>query len=419
MNNEIGLYEKWQDRFGRGPALLLGAIPFFLVVVLIFWANYWATGISTSWWKKDFMLIWLAGRGLIEGFDLYDPVSWANLHDLYAHGYRDNPVFFYPLPAAILFSPLAFLPVPWSATIWAFLSEIMVFFSVGYFWQRIKFTRSLVTIFALITAIVLFRPILLTIHLGQYSAVMLALLTAFYASVERRRDWLAGFCLPLLVLRPNPVVVLIPAILLWSVWAKRWKIIFGGALSGIALLGLSWWMRPGWIGVWIQHTVGTGGKMYRFIPQVPTLWGLVIEQMRAFPSSVQTAIIIIVTCLVGLTSFWVLVKKTNFSIGALIAVATSVSLFVTPYSWQYDQILLLFPLLYVLTLIREGDNARNRLAWLGVILLLDVVPYVFLAIAHQRQIDSLSALNSLGVLVLVLWAASEFPERAVEFDKLV
>ncbi|KAA3646596.1 MAG: DUF2029 domain-containing protein [Chloroflexi bacterium] len=413
MRKKQDAFAAVRDRYGILPAVLLVAIPISVVLCILFLINYQVAGGGGYWVYSDFTMMWLGGKGILDGADLYNPVDWKRLHDLYAPIYRDNPIFLFPMPAAFLFVPFALMPVNLGATLWLLLGELFLFVVIGDFVRKLSIRHPL-ALLGLFLLVAFFSPIPIIILTGQYSLIMLFLLWAVYAFMKRGQDLLAGICLTLLILRPNPFVILLPVLLAWALWKRRWTFFVGNGVSGLFLLAITWMMRPGWLTLWLEYVVGNSGKIHDYGPITPTLWGIVSDLGRSLTLNMQTAISAALSILIILVVLWMVLRHRSLALDAVLAVSMALSLFVTPYAWNYDQVLLLFPVFYALVLAEKLTAEKRRGVWVAAVFVLSAWPYFLRYIAYQRDLDTFSGLVPFVVLVLVLGTMHLIPERTHE-----
>src|SRR5690606_17798077 len=142
----------------------------------------------------------------------------------------------------------------------------------------------------------------------------------------------AGAFLALAALRPSPVLFLTWAIMGWALAHSRWRVWISTAASAVVLYFIGVLIRPGWFQVWVDYTIGSGGKLQAYQAHVPTLWGLLADFGAPAWSLVGGVIAF------GLAIFsigWMRrYKHTNFTSVALLFVP--LSLFLSPYAWNYD-----------------------------------------------------------------------------------
>jgi hypothetical protein len=205
------------DRLAKGLAVLAAAffVPF---LVLIF------QGDPLRLWLYDFDIFWRGGRSLLEGTSPYQV-----------------PGFYSPLPLAVLFAPLALLPLPVAYGIFVLGSLAMLWKAAGWRsgWALVSF------------------PVLFTFFVGQVDLI-LALSAAL----------LGPLALPFLLAKPQIAFVAAP----WLLHSDRRKLAMGvGALLGMLLL--CFWLRPGWVSEWLASTplrdeyARHDSNLYRLAPE--------------------------------------------------------------------------------------------------------------------------------------------------------
>ena len=347
------------------------------------------------------MVLWLSGKGLLAGINMYDPQAWELFHLKIAPFYQDNPIFIFPLPTAFLFAPFSFLPVRWSGALWLLINEVL---TTMFFWWVIGKTQykrklGMVFLFALIVAT--FQPVIITLLSGQYNLFTLIILAAAYVLLHEEKDWPAGLITSLLLLRPNPFVFFIPGVLIWAMAHKRWKYIAGFTVASIGLFVISEMIQPGWIVTWLDFTIGSHGKLYSYGQIAPTLGGMLADIGRTLAPEVRTGINLMVTLLLCTAGIGVSLRK-DVSLGYIFSALITISLCITPYAWNYDHVLLLFTLAYVILSQEKRTPRIRRVIWLLVILIYTLFPYFLRFVAVKRGTDTLSGLVPYAVLLLLL-----------------
>jgi hypothetical protein len=114
---------------------------------------------------------------LIEGKDLYI-LYLEEQWDLFKY----SPAF------ALLFGLFAYLPDPLGLTLWAVLNATVLFYSVYYLPHIDKRTKGIILIFV-------FSETLTTLQNEQSNALIAGLLIFTFGFLERRKYWLASFCI--------------------------------------------------------------------------------------------------------------------------------------------------------------------------------------------------------------------------------
>ncbi len=95
----------------------------------------------------------------------------------------------------------------------------------------------------LLWTVFLFAPVLFCERAGQLGIFLLLALLVFLKAY-RQRPFIAGACLAPMVLKPHIFLPLACVLVVWILFERRWKIVFG-CLTAVALsLGLSVWIDP-------------------------------------------------------------------------------------------------------------------------------------------------------------------------------
>ncbi len=376
-----------------------GAIIFVVLFSLGIFALVIARG--QEWMiNRDFFTYWAGGRGLLDGKNLYDSSAWWSIHQTFASAWFPNPVFIYAPPTAIFFAPLAALQPQVAGFIWIWLSEIFVVFTLVIIAKNLRWQRGVQYMPFWIPGILFFLPVLLTFLMGQASGLLL-ILVVVVAALWEQRHWLAGgLILGFTIVKPQPIAFLLPMLALWLLLNRRWYAFLGLGLSLSVMAAAGLILFPNFIWDW-QNAVLT--KVGGVAGRMPTIWGLSADLFGASPFAVLSGATLALVALA--TSVKIIAQEKSALIVTSVLLIPSIS--VTPYLWNYDQILLLLPLLVALiSMDQRGVSAAIILLLLFAV---DALAIVFLEIASVRLRDTLSVL--LPVFVgLVLWTALRKPK---------
>lgn len=199
----------------------------------------------------DLQPLWRAGRWIAEGRG--SPYS-DELTDLLQRESYGRPVvegedpraFVYPPYALLLVFPVIVLPLPWAQAAWfAVLLLGIVAGIVGAVrlagWPLSAWQMLFIVLWGL-----LLYPIAWAFALGQVSILVFALLVAALLAIRSGREGWAGGGLALATIKPQMSFLLVPALLLWALAKRRFRLLgsFGGAMA-VLLLG-SFIAVPGW-----------------------------------------------------------------------------------------------------------------------------------------------------------------------------
>jgi len=392
----------------RGPRPLVSAIVIVGALALLLVADRLMVRLNGDMINADFFSFRLSGCGLREGVSNYDPAAWADLHVRYGRAWIENPILTYPLPVSFIFLPFCMLPLPLAATAWELVSQVMLILSITALFIGLRAGRPPLAF--LVPVVFLSRPAIAVFTNGQLAALWPFSLSLFYLLARRGRYAAAGSVLTLLLLKPSLPVIILPVALAWLLKRRAWKGLLAFVMVSAAALSLSLLVQPEWIEQWWHFSSLRGTEFGTF---VPTLWGLLYDLLAAhlppliwLGAGAIMAALLIVFCIWWFARIW-----DPWPPAVWLASAVCVSLFVSPYAWNYDHVLLIFPLGVILALSNHMAETRRRLTWGGAVVVMDVLPYVLLVVAGWRQVDTLSALVPLAMLLLltaaVYWSRHE------------
>jgi hypothetical protein len=201
-----------------------------------------------------------------------------------------------------------------------------------------------------------------------------------------------------MVLRPNLGVLVIGLLASWIFLQKHWTAIIGILVSGIFLLLAGLLYDPAWI---IQYWHIGSQKLAGTFSGYPTVW-----QFGALVSHYQAAVSLmiggLVVLLILLGFFWtVLRSRATLQPISVLALAVTVALLITPYTWTYDQLLLIIPITAaILTMCRMGvPFPLTATIFLGIDLLFVVALYF----DTMLQVEILNVIVPVVVLGMCLW----------------
>jgi len=166
----------------------------------------------------------------------------------------ENPGgFVYPFYTVFTLWPLVLLPYDWVQAIWIVLLAFLVVL-IGYMSMWLLRWRIGLPAQALMILFVLFlyysvRAVLL----GQYAVVVAALVIGSFLAIRSGRDGRAGVMLALSTIKPNMIFLIIPYLLLWAVFRRRWRMVWSFALAVAILIATSFLLIPTWLSEYLDQ----------------------------------------------------------------------------------------------------------------------------------------------------------------------
>ncbi len=378
-----------QKKYWLIPVLLIVAgLCVLLAIRIVNWID---------WRNNDFFTFWLAGHLITLGGDPYSPAQWVAGHHEFGVTWIPNQAYVYPLPLSLIFAPLGLLPLKAAYIVWVAISIGMILASLVLLLAHRKGPDFLRVFLPLLVGTIFFRPAVLTLVNGQISAWLLLILIGTVYLWERGKWEWGSLLLPLLMLKPNIGAPMLALVGLWLLLNKKYKSIavIGAGLVGLLLIGLV--QNP----QWVSEYWGIGNvKVAETFGGSPTVWGLGYLVCNHGPTC-TLASGGVAAALVCIVFIWLIAsRRYRLSPLTIISLATTVTLLVTPYTWTYDQILLILPIVNI-TLAMDASGVRY---WLiaGLFLAIDVLLVMALIVDTLLRVEILNAL--LPLLLFIFYA---------------
>jgi hypothetical protein len=367
-----------------GPAVLLIAAALLSIDVV---AEAYLT---------DFHFFWLGARILAQGGDPYDAATWdaavrTSFAEFDAALRPPFPgLFRYPLWTAVMFLPLAALPLRAATAVWQLL---LVTGAVAGATLALRAagarTRTLPLFLTLVLAS---QPFVFTVMVAQFGGVML-LAAAAYA-VASARQLAAGLALVAFAVKPHITVVLIPLSLFDLVARRQWRAVGAAGAAAAVLVGASLALRPTWPLEWVRDLTVTGAAQPNGANLAGVLTTFGLDRVWAL-----IAIPVVLLLAVGL-----LATSPRLPID-VIAVGACASLILTPYSGSHDHMLLAPAWARTLAIGLRSPPRWAAVLVGGLVLVASLLPWALYAFAlRARPDEALNGFVPLAALALLGFA---------------
>ncbi len=374
---------------------------YIIIIILVVLTTFTGIAIeivdSIEYRNTDFFSYWLAGRMIIHGQDPYDSSAWIAGHQLFGATWISDPEFLYPLPLAFIFAPLGLLTLYSAYVVWVVVLEVTISISV---WLLLKNTGKLKiqNILPVIAGVVLFRPTIITLYGGQLSGFLLLVLASVVYLWRREKWWQGCILMAFLILKPNLGFPIIGLLSLWLVLEKRARLLFwvAGSVLGLAATGLLYNSH------WCTDYLAIGNsKLSLTFGYSPTIWGML--SYLSGSKMVPTIIIggILALAIIGGYFFFLLRNPSKSTPAEVISMVTTITLLVTPYTWPYDQLLLVVPVLFLVNMMIEMKFPYLISATFWIII--DILTLGLLAISGIIKMEIFN-----GLIPLLIFGISLF-----------
>jgi hypothetical protein len=283
-----------------------------------------------DWVNTDFVTSFLASAQRLSAGDrnLYDVASLHAFLEQQYHAPIDFPIQYANPPlAAALLEPLTVLA---PATALAVFLGVTVAAMAG----AVLLLRRGPSTAVVLLAAALSLPAAQTLALGQWSGLLLLAAAGAVVLLERGHEVAGGALLGVLLMKPQLLVLVVPAVIV----AGSWRVLLGVAVAG-AGWALSAVALIGW-----QATLDIPGKV---LPTESSIAAITVS-LPGFASAPfgATAGAIAAACLgvAALTLLWWQRARLRADLPLAIAAGLALSVACTPHALAYDLMLLAVPL---------------------------------------------------------------------------
>ena len=244
-------------RLRNGLRHSLAALLFLALLAGQSWATYHFFT-SNSPGANDFYARWANGCALVwTGENPYSEEvtrrTQIGMHGRPAKRGEDLAAYSYPLYTLFFFWPLCFIQnYPLVQAIWmslmfyTLIAGLLLTIRVAG-WRPPTWLWSVTLLWGILN-----YPHARALILGQIATVVFLALTVTLLALDQGRDWWAGALLALATIKPQMSFLLIPWVLWWSAWRRRWRVWKGFALAMTLLVGVSFLLVPTWAADFLQ-----------------------------------------------------------------------------------------------------------------------------------------------------------------------
>jgi len=345
--------------------------------------------IAGSWRYHDLWCFYHGGAAVLRGADPYDGPTWNALTDDPSRFAGARVVkapcpgaFGYPYWSALAFVPLALLPYDVAAGAWGALLVAGVVTGVALAIRAAAAPAPLVVAIA--------AGSLATIQVFAFGQVTGVLLPLVGLSVLARPSR-AGVAAALLYLKPQLGGLYVPALLREAprrfVWATLATV---GALAVVSFAAF-----PGWPSEWLRELETNRVEIARPLPTAAGLATLLFGDARF--GAVLAGALVVALLLLG--------RGRRIDRVTYAAAAIAVSLFVVPYAYSYDHLLLVLPWAVVAAAAARETGRRRWLLLAALVGAAVLVPWTIFVLTFESGSDTPNAVvPALAALLVVLSA---------------
>jgi alpha-1,2-mannosyltransferase len=341
------------------------------------------------------------GRAILAGVDPYDADRWTAFASALGQP-PETRVFGYPPWIALAFAPLALLPVPVASVVWmagglaaSLAAALALAPRLG--WPRVP----------LVVLTGASWHALLVLVQGQWGFILVALALPLFVAIREGRDGRAGVAWAAMVLaKPQLFVLGSVALGIWALTQGRVRLVLAAAGTIAAAVAAGTLAAPGWIEPYARYVIAVRGVRST---QQPTLAGLAGDLGGPLWPLVW-AVLVVALAVVAALAVRAAPRARRGPL--MLASGLALSVAAAPYSWSYDD-LLVVPLGAAVAGLASDAAPRARLVLLiAVGILFGPLAFALWESAYLRWHDTLSGLvPPLAIVLAFVAARAVVPER--------
>ncbi|HEY5730770.1 MAG TPA: glycosyltransferase family 87 protein, partial [Anaerolineales bacterium] len=283
----------------------------------------------------DLQAYWGSSYLFAHGQDYSDYDALGDVQRTLANRTRSDTQYAWFSPIGNVFLlPFTLIPFTRAVYYWLILNVVIFFCSTILIWGQTgkRVWIPLIAVFS-------FELTLISLIFGQINSLEVLGLALFLSLSKSKKQYLAGASLVLTTIKPHLVIVTLPILFLDLFRKKEWKTLIGFFMAmGFCLIILFAFYPP-----WIQSfwTVVTSG--ISTVRETPTVNGLlVLIGEYSFGK-----LLWLITLAAGIIWWWQ--RGQNWDHRTFIDLSVTLGLIVSPIGWSYDQVMLIFPILSLLS----------------------------------------------------------------------
>ena len=293
----------------------------------------------------DFQAYWSSAYLFAHGRDFSDPDAIGTIERTFTNWEKPETLYAWFSPIGnVALLPFTLIPFPVAVYYWLVLNIAILFGSVILIWDDLN-RQAWIPFLAVFS----FSMTVVSLVFGQINFLGLLGLAIFLSSIKKNRPYLAGAGLLLTTIKPHLVIITLPILFLDLLRKKEWKVLIGffGVL-GLCLIVLFAiyppWMQSFWV------VVSSGMNTVR---QTPNINGLLV-----LLGEYTIGKLLWLFALFAAMIWWWKDGKT-WDRRTFMDLSLTLGLIVSPIGWSYDQIMLIFPVLSILSWVSSGKLSRQ------------------------------------------------------------
>jgi hypothetical protein len=314
--------------------LLLGAVVLSFPISLPPGAGDW-----------DLQAYWSSAYLLAQGQDFSDGVLLGEIeHTLTTRTDPDTLYSWFSPIGNVVLLPFTLISFTRAVYYWLILNIIILFYSTMLIWGASD-SRTWIPLLAVFS----FSMTVVSLVFGQINTWEVLGLALFLSLSKSNKQYLAGASLMLTTIKPHLVILTLPILLLDLLRKKEWKTIIGFVIALALCFAILFAFYP----AWIQSFLGVVTSGMSTVRETPTINGLLVLLGEHTFGKLTWLLAL------GAGIFWWLQRGQTWDRRTFIDLSLTAGLIVSPIGWSYDQVMLIFPILSILSWVTRGELPKQ------------------------------------------------------------
>ena len=333
--------------YKKTPRWLLVSI--FVLILVVVGSSIWDITSTTAFGENDFVGYWSATYLFHNGQNPYDQNLMEVTQSTKLETSQNATIMAWnPPPLFVFLLPLASLSFLQAKFVWLIISLLiiitasMMLVEIYYPQKNSKF------VIVSMLFVLLFPPVVSGLYMGQVTfLVFFGLVSSMYLMKNEMWFW-AGAALILTTIKPHLVILSLIYMLIYMAQQRKFQGWGGLLVAGLICIIILFLYRPEWINDFIG--------LSRNAPiswATPTIGGILSS--AGITESARYLILIFLPLPIFLT--W---QNTKFSMEFSVALLTLITVPVTFFGWNYDQSMLLIPIILIFSWLAQSETSLQR-----------------------------------------------------------
>lgn len=381
-----------QPPYIKIPKWLLASV-FVLILVLVA-GSIWDITSTTAFGENDFVGYWSATYLFHNRQNPYDQGLMEITQNTKLETSQDATIMAWnPPPLFVFLLPLASLSFLQAKFVWLIINLLIVIASSMMLIEIYYPTKNSKFVIVSLLFALLFPPVISGLYMGQVTfLVLFGLVTSMYLIKKGMWFW-AGMALILTTIKPHLVILSLIYLLIYMAQQRKFSGWGGLLAAGLICITILFLYRPQWINDFLGLSKNAPVSW-----ATPTIGGLLSS--AGITESARYLIFIFLPLPIFLA--W---QYTKYSMQFSIALLTLITIPVTFFGWNYDQSMLLIPIILVFSWLTQSKTSIQR-AFAVSLIILSLAINIYLRALSTNDVFFVWIPLSWWLIFIITWYGS-------------